>query len=1358
MCHRGRSVSSFFSSCSSWARFSFLAALVLGLSWDEPVLAQTSCPPPWLTAPSVVGVVSVTGTGSTTSGTLTQKTSQNATATVNMPVIGLQSCAFMAVRGQVGQIDSTANINDSVSDSSSGNVITWVGSGPGDYLGAQGTFGVITPTSYNFYVGDGTPGTITISGQPPANEDLVWGPSSGGATLLNVPMAAGSGMVWGSTSFQAPPFEQGQGAGLNANWTLDWLFTAVPDNDCEKCKQRDAPMKGSEISPQSQILGEEVALVGTPFFLHYESSRVPGYAGADLFAMKDALSLGGWTLSAHHVFDPLLSNYCADGTCTPYAVVPKAIFFGYGGSRSDADVQASVGLNGNFLISAEDGSQVYVFNGKGQHLQTLSPFTGAVIYTFAYDSSNRLTSVTDANGNVTSIQRNASGNPTSITGPFGAKTTLAVDANGFLSKITDPAGHATTLTNSAAGLLLTLTDPNAKKYTYTYDSTGLLTKHVDPAGGSITLARTNTATGYSVKNTTAVGRNSTYAVAFASGTGQTSQTETTTWPNGLVATGTHTMQTGQVSNSVTLPNGNSQAMTLGPDPRWGMQTPIVSSQSETLGNLTRTVTQTRTATLSDVTNPFSLTSQTDTLTVNGNVSTYVYTAATKSLVGKTPVGRTITTVLDSQDRVSTVQPTGLALTRLTYDAQGRVVSVAVGTRNTTFAFDTTGNLASTTNPLNQTRKFTYDAAGNVLTAQLEDGRIVNYGYDADGNLTSVTAPGGVAHTYGYSAVNLATTYTPPVVTGAGATTYAFNTDRDLTKVTRPDGGVVTYKYDTSGRVSSIVTPSATMTYAYNATTGNLTKAAVTGGESITYAYIGSLPTKATWAGTVAGAVTRTYNNNFLIASENVTGGSNIAFAYDKDGLQTKAGTLTMTRAANNGLYTGGTLGSTKDTYVYNTFAEPTTHTVLFGTTTLYSAKYTRDNLGRISALTETIGGTATTYAYTYDLAGRLASVKKGGTTVSTYTYDQNSNRSTAKTASGTVNGTYDAQDRLLTYGSTAYTYTSNGELASKSSGGQLTSYLYDVLGNLTGVTLPNGTVISYIIDPSNHRVGKKVNGVLTTGFLYDGDELVAQLNGSNQIVSQFVYGAHSGAPEYMISGGVTYRIFSDHLGSPRFVVNSTTGQIVEQIAYDEFGNVVSDTNPGFQPFGFAGGLYDVDTGLVRFGARDYDTVAGRWTSKDPIRFDAGGTNLYGYVLNDPVNRIDPAGLEDTCPCKKKVEEMAEKVGPRPEKPQDPVTAKGPKLSDTPNLDRLGITKIQGSGPPADTPNPLSFTRGGVTVSPFTIEGSFTTLGGTSGKAGVSLSLALSWGRTISVKDGGSMLKVPFPIKLDDFPIACYINF
>jgi len=126
--------------------------------------------------------------------------------------------------------------------------------------------------------------------------------------------------------------------------------------------------------------------------------------------------------------------------------------------------------------------------------------------------------------------------------------------------------------------------------------------------------------------------------------------------------------------------------------------------------------------------------------------------------------------------------------------------------------------------------------------------------------------------------------------------------------------------------------------------------------------------------------------------------------------------------------------------------------------------------------------------------------------------------------------------------------------------------------------------------------------------------------------TRFVYASRGNVPDTVIKGGITYRIISDHLGSPRLVINTTDGTVVEAIEYDDWGNVLSDTNPGFLPFAFAGGLYDLDTKLVRFGARDYDPATGRWTAKDPIRFDGDGPNLYGYTQNDPVNFVDLWGF------------------------------------------------------------------------------------------------------------------------------------
>tara|TARA_B100001248_G_scaffold152814_1_gene114903 strand:- start:2345 stop:2986 length:642 start_codon:yes stop_codon:yes gene_type:complete len=138
--------------------------------------------------------------------------------------------------------------------------------------------------------------------------------------------------------------------------------------------------------------------------------------------------------------------------------------------------------------------------------------------------------------------------------------------------------------------------------------------------------------------------------------------------------------------------------------------------------------------------------------------------------------------------------------------------------------------------------------------------------------------------------------------------------------------------------------------------------------------------------------------------------------------------------------------------------------------------------------------------------------------------------------------------------------------------------------------------------------------------------MLAEQNSSGGFRSVFVWGEKPNTPEYLIRGGQIYKLIVDPRGSVRLVVNAETGEVVSRMSYDEFGRRLSGERVGFQPFQFAGGRRDIGSGLLQFGARHYDPVVGRWISKDPIGFDGGDTNLYGYVLNDPVNFVDPSGL------------------------------------------------------------------------------------------------------------------------------------
>ena len=878
------------------------------------------------------------------------------------------------------------------------------------------------------------------------------------------------------------------------------------------------------------------------------------------------------------------------------------------------------------LIASPDGSELYHFNSMGRHLSTQDALTGATLYQFGYDGAGRLITVMDRSGNITTIERDGSGNPDGIVGPFGQRTSLTLDANGFLASVTNPAGESTSFTSTTNGLITSLTEPRGGVHRFSYDLLGRLAHDADPAGGSSALSRIDGTSDYTVSLTTALNRTRTYQVQNLS-TGNRQRVNTD--PSGLRSVeqiGTNG------SRTITAPDGTLTSLLQGPDPRFGMEAPITaSSRITTPGGLQLNMTSSRSVVLTDPNNILSLNTMTNTATINGRTSTSVYDAVSRKFTMTTPAGRKTFATLDAQGRLVQSQVTGLEAATSTYDSRGRTASVSTGTgvdtRTMTFSYNSDGYVQTITDPLGRTVDFAYDSAGRVIQQILPDAGVITYAYDANGNVTTITPPDRPAHDFSFTPVDLISAYVPPDASaGTNQTLYAYNADRQLTQVSHPDGQTIDLGYNSAGRLNALTIPDGVFNYAYDPTKGHLAMIGAPGGIGLAYTYDGELPTQTTWSGPVAGSVSRTFDNNFRTTSLSV-GGTPISFSYDNDNLLTQAGALTLSRNAQNGLLTGTTLGSATDTWTYNAFGEPIGYSAAFVGSTVFAQQYTRDKLGRITQKTETIGGVTDIFAYSYDLAGQLTEVKRNGAITASYVYDSNGNRLTLTTSSGTIIGSYDNQDRLTQFGFATYAYNANGDLQRKSGApGQITTYQYDALGNLRAVVLPGGTQISYLIDGNNRRIGKQVNGTLIQGFLYqDRLKPIAEVDGGNNIVSSFVYATHSNVPDYMIKGGVMYRIFSDHLGSPRLVVNSATGAVLQRIDYDEFGQVLNDSNPGFQPFGFAGGLYDGDTKLVRFGLRDYDSQTGRWTAKDPILFRGRNSNLYQYVNADPVNHIDRNG-------------------------------------------------------------------------------------------------------------------------------------
>ena len=500
---------------------------------------------------------------------------------------------------------------------------------------------------------------------------------------------------------------------------------------------------------------------------------------------------------------------------------------------------------------------------------------------------------------------------------------------------------------------------------------------------------------------------------------------------------------------------------------------------------------------------------------------------------------------------------------------------------TQFSYDINARLTAVTNALSQSKNFSYDTENNLTSLTDPDGHNISFNYDADNRLVKKTLPEGAVN-YSYDAVGNMTSvqnYNGSKI----ATTY--DADNRPTQVvqTLPSGfsATIGYTYDMDGNETAMTTPWGTFNFTYDA-----------------------------------------LNHETSVTNPQ---GEKFALNYDADGRR-------VNLAYPNSVQTS---------YGYDAASELTQIIHQKNGTALAFAEYAYDSDGNRVSMATPDG----TNVYSYDPLNRLISASHPAPSNlpilnENFSYDPVGNR---LSDASMTNYSYNAANELVSNSSFTYSYDANGNLISKTdAAGNKTTFSYDSQNELIGASMPNGVSAVYKYDALGRRIYKSTGSLpsQTQQFIYDNQNILAILDGNNNLIALFTHGPGIDEPlEIRQGNGTEYFLHADGLGS---IVAATdiNGNLVEKIEYESYGQpifldvrgpspVVESQSFTGSPFAFTGQPYDPETGMYDYRAREYDPNSGRYDQEDPMSGFIGSPSTldqYVYVENDPANLVDPAGL------------------------------------------------------------------------------------------------------------------------------------
>ncbi|MDB0568778.1 RHS repeat-associated core domain-containing protein [Ralstonia solanacearum] len=606
---------------------------------------------------------------------------------------------------------------------------------------------------------------------------------------------------------------------------------------------------------------------------------------------------------------------------------------------------------------------------------------------------------------------------------------------------------------------------------------------------------------------------------------------------------------------------------------------------------------------------------------------------------------TLSTQVLAQTQVSTTQyaydtvgnltqitdPRGL-VTTFSYDALGRRTQVQGPPATpggaapvTVFNYDGQDHVRQVTDPRSLVTTYTVDGLGNTTGQQSPDTGTTNATYDVAGNLTRRTDARGKITRYRYDAVNRMThavfaSGTPIAFTYDGGKHPEPNDIGHLTHIS-DESGQTRWRFNGFGNVvrktqsttANGETKKQVVAYAYGtsgSSTGHVISMTYPSSSVIGYSYDAG--------GRIAGLTLTTAHGSVALLSNiqyqpfgkpaGWTWGNGTAYtrSFDLSGRLTQfpLGATSGTGATPNGL---------SRTVNYDAASRITayTHADTSGSTGSSTATAANQTFGYDDQdrLISYLPGSSS-QSYSYDANGNRTGQTIGGSSY-TQTVDPASNRQTASTGPTPTKNSYDAAGNQIGDGSTTYSYSDRGRLASVTKNGTTTNYLYNGLDQRvvkSGSNVPTGAV-RYVYDEAGHLIGE-----------YDQ---------SGNAIQETVY--LDDTPVATVKNGTAYYIYADQIDTPRVITDTNNLMVWRWDQTDPFGATLPDENPtslGTFTYNlrFPGQVYDAETGKHYNVNRDYDPAGGRYVQSDPIGLDGGQWSTYSYVRGNPLSYYDPYGL------------------------------------------------------------------------------------------------------------------------------------